>query len=342
MHAPLAAIRCFTASPVERSKAVFTLAVAATVSLALFAIGPAAQAFPEKPMRIIVPFSAGGGTDILARMIAQRLSEAWGQPGLVENRLGAAGTIGSSFVAKAPADGHTLVMGTSSTHVISPHLYRPPPYDPIKHFAPVSLVVWAPNVLVVHPSIPTKTVSELIAFAKARPGQLFFPSSGTGGSIHLAGELFKSMAKIDIVHVPYKGATPALIDLVGGHVHLMFTTVAAGLPYIEQGRLRPLGVTTPKRSSVLPGIPPIAEAGLPGYEMSGWIGLLAPGNTPPAVVEKINAEVARFVKSPEVVDKIKAFGWDPVASSPEEFGRVIARELPKYGQIISSSGMQAK
>lgn len=310
-------------------------------TLVLLAGESAAQVYPQKTIRIVVPFSAGGGTDALARMIVQKFTEVWGQAAVVENRTGAAGTIGAAAVARAAPDGHTMVMGTTSTHVISPHLYRPAPYDPVKDFAPVSLVVWAPNVLVIHPSIPARSVADLIRFAKSHPGQLFFPSSGTGGSIHLAGELFKSMAGIKITHVPYKGATPALIDLVTGQVHLMFATVATGLPFIEQKRLRPLGVTTAKRTGALPDIPTIAEAGLPGYEMSGWIGLLAPAGTPASIVTKISSEAGRFVKSAEAADKLKTLGWDPVGSTPEFFAKVIVRELPVYGKVLKDAGMTA-
>lgn len=299
-----------------------------------------AQSYPNKPIHIVVPFSAGGGVDILARMVAQRLNEIWGQRAIVENRLGAAGTIAARFVAKSPPDGYTLLMATTSTHGISPHLYKSAAYDPVRDFATVSLVVWAPNVLAVHPSLPVRSVKEFIAFAKARPGQLLFVSSGSGSSIHLAGELFKSMAQIDMVHVPYKGANPALADVVGGQVHLIFTTVAAGLPFIQQGRLRPLGVTTPRRSSTLPEVPTIAESGLPGYEMSGWIGLLAPAQTPRDVVAKLNAEVREFLESTETRQRLSTLGWDPVGSTPQVFAEVIAREFPIYAKIIKDAGMR--
>ncbi len=298
-----------------------------------------AQDYPNRPIRIVVPFSAGGGVDTLARMVVQRLNETWGQPAIVENRLGAAGTIGSRFVAKSPPDGYTLLMATTSTHGISPHLYRNVPYDPVNDFVAVSLVVWAPNVLVVHPSLPVRSVKEFIAFAKARPGQLLFSSSGNGSSIHLAGELFKSMAHIDMVHVPYKGASPALVDLVGGQVHVMFATVATVLQFIEQGRLRPLGVTTPKQTSVLRQVPTIAESGLPGYEMSGWIGLLAPAQTPRDIVAKLNVEVAALLGTTEAKQRVSALGWDPVGSSPQALAEVIAREFPKYAEIIKDAGM---
>lgn len=298
-----------------------------------------AQDYPSRLIRILVPFSAGGGTDTLARMIAQKLSEVWGQPATVENRLGAAGTIASRFVAKSPPDGYTLLMATTSTHGISPHLYKDLSYDPVKDFAAVSLVVWAPNVLVVHPSLPVRSVKEFIALSKARPGQLLFSSSGSGSSIHLAGELFKALAQIDIVHVPYKGASPALVDLVGGQTHLMFATVATVLPFFSQGRLRPLGVTTPKRTAVLPDVPTIAESGLSGYEMSGWIGLLAPAHTPRAVVTKLNAEVASVLQTSEAKQRVISLGWDPVGSSPQVLAEVIARELPKYARIIKDARM---
>jgi tripartite-type tricarboxylate transporter receptor subunit TctC len=209
----------------------------------------------------------------------------------------------------------------------------------VKDFSAVSLVVWAPNVLVVHPSLPVKSVKEFIAFARVRPGELLFSSSGTGSSIHLAGELFKSMAHIQMEHVPYKGASPALTDLVSGQIHLIFTTVAAGLPYIQQGRARPLGVTTLRRSSALPGVPTIAEAGLPGYEMSGWIGLLAPARTPRDICAKLNLEVASLLRTENARQRIADLGWDPVGSSPQMLADTIARELPFYARIIKSAGM---
>jgi len=296
------------------------------------------QEFPIKPIRIVVPFSAGGGTDALARMVAQRLNEAWGQPVIVENRLGSAGNIAARLVAKSPPDGYTLLMATTSTHGIGPHLYRDLPYDPVKDFTAVSLVVWAPNVLVVHPSLPVRSVNEFIQLAKARPGLLLFSSSGSGSSIHLAGELFKSLAQIDMVHVPYKGASPALVDLVGGQTHLMFATVATVLPFFPQRRLIPLGVTTSKRTSVLPEVPTIASS-LPGYEMSGWIGLLAPAQTPRDVVTKINNEVASLLGTVEAKQRIRTLGWDPVGSSADTLTQVIVRELPIYGKIVRDAKM---
>lgn len=308
-------------------------------TLAFTTAAALAQQYPTKPIRLIVTFSPGGALDILTRVLGQRLNESWRQPVIVENRLGAAGTIGSGFVAKSPPDGYTLLMGTTSTHGISPHLYKTAPYDPVKDFAAVSLVAWAPNVLVVHPSIPVRSVKELIAFAKARPGQLLFASSGSGGSMHLAGELFKSMAQVNMVHVPYKGSAAALIDIVSGRVHMIFTTVATALPYIQEGRVRALGVTIPKRTSILPEVPTIAEAGLPGYEMSGWIGLLAPAQTPAAVIAKINSEVREFVGTSEAKQRMNTLGWDPVGSSPEEFAQVVADEFPKYGKIMRDAHM---
>lgn len=309
---------------------------------ASLAVQAHAQDYPRKPIRIVVPFSAGGGTDILARMFAQRLNEAWGHLAVVENRLGAAGTIGAAFVAKSAPDGYTLLLGTTSTHGIAPHLYKDLPYDPVKDFSPVSLMVWAPNVLVVHPSVPVRTVKEFIAFAKARPGRLLFSSSGSGSSIHLAGELFKSLAHLDMVHVPYKGASPALVDLVAGQTHLMFATVATAQPFFPQGRLRPLGVTTSKRTVVLPGVPAIAEAGLPGYEMSGWIGLLAPVQTPRDVVGRLNGELASFLRTPVVKQRILEQGWEPVGSAAQVLTDVIVRELPKYGKVIKDAKMTAE
>lgn len=316
-------------------------------ALAAIACGlllPQAQAaeYPDRPIRIVVPFSAGGGTDTLARLLAQTMNDSWRQPAIVDNRLGAAGTVASRLVAQAAPDGHTLLMATTSTHGITPHLYKKAGYDPVRDFAPVSLLVWAPNVLVVHPSLPVKSVKDFIAHAKSRPGTLLFSSSGSGSSIHLAGELFKSLAAIDMTHVPYKGANPAIADLLGGQTHVMFATVASVLPFIEQGRLRPLGVTTPRPFSTLPQVPTIAEAGLPGYEMSGWIGLLAPARTPAKVIARIGGEVKNLMGSAEAKDRIIKLGWEPVGSGPQMLGEIITRELPKYAKIIKDAKMTAQ
>jgi len=300
----------------------------------------AADDFPSKAMKIVVPFPPGAATDILARKVAQKFSESFKQPVVVENRAGATGTIGSASVAKSPADGYTLLFATTSTHGISPNLYKNMPYDPVKDFEPISLVGWSPNVLVVHPSVPANSVKELVALAKANPQKYSFSSSGSGSSIHLAGEMFKSMAGVDMLHVPYKGATPAVTDLLGGQVQLMFDTVASSLPHIKAGKLRPLAVTTTKRSVALPSVPTMAEAGLPGYEMAGWLGLLAPKGTPKEIVDKLHGEVVKIVNMPDVVDSMTAQGIDLWGSTPREFLTVISKDVPMYAKLMKSAGMQ--
>ena len=322
----------------NRRKAIrLVAAIAALGHLSLPAFG---QEYPSKPIKIIVPFPPGAATDTLARTVGQKLSAAFNQPVVVENKSGATGTIGSSFVMNSPPDGYTFLMATTSTHGIAPNLYRKPPYHPVDDFTPVSLVGWTPNVLVVHPSVPANNVKELIALGKEQPGKLTFSSSGAGSSIHLAGELFKSMAGVDMLHVPYKGAAPALSDLIGGQVSMMFDTVAQSLPQIKAGRLKPLAVTTSRRSTVLPDIPTLDEAGLAGYEMAGWIGLLAPKDTPRAIVDKIQAEVAKMVKSPDVKDRMTALGVELAGTTPEEFHKVLSTELPKYAKLMKDAGMK--
>ena len=310
---------------------------------ALFAtVLPAtAQDYPAKPIRIIVAFSPGASTDILARTVAQRFTEVFGQTAIVENRAaGAGGTVGTAFVAKAPADGYTLLMANNSTHTVAPHLYKNAGYDAIRDFAPVSLVGWISLVLVTHPSLPVKDVKSLIAFARSHPGQLFFSSSGTGTSIHLAGELFRSMAKIDIVHVPYKGAGAGVIDLVGGQVQLSFVSIPTGLPFIKNNRLRALGVTTLKRTALYPDIPTIAEAALPGYDMSNWVGLMAPAQTPPEIVARLNAEIARWMVLPDTQQKMLALGVDAGGGSASSFTETIARGYALMGRTIQVSGIK--
>lgn len=307
---------------------------------ALVAHAAHAQDFPAKAIKIVVPFPAGAATDSLARTVAADMNKAWGQPVIVENRAGATGTIGSSYVSKSPPDGYTLLMATTSTHSIAPNLYKVAPYDAAKDFAGVSLVAWTPNVLIVHPALPVKTVKELVALAKARPGQLLFASSGAGSSIHLAGELFKSMAQINMVHVPYKGAAPAIAELVGGQVQLMFDTVAQSLPFIQAGRLRALAVTTSKRATALPNVPTMQEAGMKNYEMAGWIGLLAPPKTPAEIINKLHGQVAKMASNKELKDRWSSQGAELVGSSPSEMTNLIVKEVPKYAQIMRAAGME--
>lgn len=313
-------------------------AIAASLAVAVSPLALAQTAFPTKPIRIVVPFPPGGTTDILARAAAQKMTEAWKEQAVVDNRPGAGGNIGAELVAKSAPDGYTLLMGTVGTHAINPSLYARMPYDHVKDFAPVILVAAVPNVLVVHPSVPASSVAELIAYAKANPGRLNFASSGSGTSIHLAGELFKVMTGVQMAHVPYKGSAPAIADLVGGQVQLMFDNLPSALPQIKAGRLRALAVTSAQRAPALPDLPTIAESGLPGYEASSWFGLLAPAGTPADVVAKVNGEVARWLATPEAKEKLLSQGANAAGGTPEDFVRHIAAETAKWQKVVKESG----
>jgi tripartite-type tricarboxylate transporter receptor subunit TctC len=318
-------------------RATAMLAGIAAIALAQPAAAQA-PAYPTKAIRLVVPFPPGGATDILARNVAQKLSETWGQRVVVDNRPGAGGNIGSELVAKAAPDGYTLEMGTVGTHAINASLYSKMPYDHVKDFAPIILVAGVPNVLVVNPSLPVNSVQELIAYAKANPGKLNFASSGPGTSIHLSGELFKVMAGVQMTHVPYKGSAPALQDLLGGQVQLMFDNLPPSLPQIKGGKLRALAVTSLTRAPALPDVPTIAESGLPGFEASSWFGILAPASTPPAIIAKVNAEVAKWLASPEGKDKLAAIGANAGGGSPEDFARHIQAETAKWAKVVKESG----
>jgi tripartite-type tricarboxylate transporter receptor subunit TctC len=310
-------------------------------AIALFsATAASAQApYPSQRITLIVPFPPGAATDILARTVAKKMSEGWGQPVVVENKAGATGGIGAQFVAKSAPDGYTLLVATSSSHTMGPQMMKKPMFDSVKDFKPVSLIAWSPNVLVVHPKVPADSVRKLVDLAKAQPDKLNYASSGSGSSIHLAGALFEKMADVQMKHVPYRGAGPALADLLGGQVDLMFDTVAQSLPHIKAGKLKALGVTTKGRSSSLPDVPTIAEAGLPGYEMSAWIGLIAPAGTPDPIVKKLQAEIARIVKAPDVVEALRPQGLELVGSSSEEFSALIREEMPAYARIFRDAGI---
>jgi tripartite-type tricarboxylate transporter receptor subunit TctC len=327
-------VRRFAGAAIAASFALIALAT-------LVAPLPAAAqggAYPTKPIRIVVPFPAGGTTDILARAVAQQLSQAWGQQVIVDNRPGAGGNIGSELVAKSAPDGYTLLMGTVGTHAINPSLYAKMPYDHVKDFAPVILVAGVPNVLVVHPSVPANTVAELIAYGKANPGKLNFASSGSGTSIHLAGELFKVQTGLQMTHVPYKGSAPAIQDLLGGQVQLMFDNLPSALPQIKAGKLRALGVTSASRAAALPDVPTIAESGLPGFEASSWFGLLAPAGTPRDVIARLDAEVAKWLATPDAKEKLLAQGAIAAGGTPDDFTRHIAAETAKWAKVVKESG----
>jgi len=317
---------------------------AACALLAAFALAAHAQApYPNHPVRIVVPFPAGGTTDIIARAVAQKLTESTGQSFVVENRAGAGGNIGAELVAKAAPDGYTLLMGTVGTHAINSSLYAKMPYDHVKDFVPVILVAGVPNVLEVNPSVPVNSMQELIAYAKANPGKLNFASSGSGTSIHLSGEMFKVMTGVQMAHVPYKGSSPALADLMGGQVQLMFDNLPSSLALIKAGKLKPLAVTSLTRSSALPDVPTVAESGLPGFEASSWFGLLAPAGTPKEIVTKLNGEVAKWLATPDAREKLAAQGAiASTALTPEDFAKHIGTETTKWAKVVKDSGAKVE
>ena len=298
-----------------------------------------AQSYPSKAVRLIVPFPPGGGTDYTARLIGQKLSELWAQPVVIENRPGASTIIGSDIVAKSAPDGYTLLMG-SVNHTINPSLIPKLPYDTIKDFAPVTGAVTSSYVLVVHPSLPVKSVKELIALARARKGEINYSSSGSSGPQHLAGELFKLMAGVDLTHVPYKGGGPAATALVGGHVQAQFSTPVSALPHVKTGRLRPLGVTGLKRSDAFPGIPTISEAALPGYEAETWWGILAPARTPREVVTKIHADTAKVLHAADTREKLAREGVTPAGTTPEQFAAMIDKDIVLMAKVVKAANVK--
>lgn len=314
---------------------------AAIIAAGIFCVSPlsGAQTFPSKPIRLIVPSASGGALDITARPLAQKLSERLGQQVVVDNRPGAAGIIGAEIVAKAPPDGHTIIM-VSNNFTTNPALYSKLPYDPLKDFAPLSQVALLPLALIVHPSVPAHSVKELIAYAKSRPGRVFFSSTGNGGPGHFAGEIFKLMTGIDIVHVPYKGAGPAVADLVAGQVQMTIGDLLTAGPQIKAGKLRALAVSSSKRVEAWPDLPTIAEAGVPGYEASGWLGMFAPGGTPPEVVGKLHSEIVRALQTPEIRDRITGSGGEPVGNTPEQFADTIRIEIAKWAKVAKEANIR--
>ncbi|MCE9642596.1 MAG: tripartite tricarboxylate transporter substrate binding protein [Betaproteobacteria bacterium] len=310
------------------------------LSLLLLAISPInlfAQSYPLRPVRLVVPFAPGGPTDILARAIAQKLTEQWGQQIIIDNRPGAAGNIGADLVAKAPADGYTLLMGTVATHGINPGLYKNIPFDAVQDFSPICRVAAVPNVLVVHPSVPVNTVNGLISLARKRSGQLNYSSSGSGTASHLAAELFKTMVKVEIVHIPYKSAAPAVTAVISGQVHVSFASVVPTIPHLRESRLRALGVTTVGRILLLPEVPSISEAGVTGYESVGWTGLLAPAKTAEEIISKINHDIVAILNGQEMRKMLENSGAVVVASKPGEFGVFIKSEIAKWAKVIEIS-----
>jgi tripartite-type tricarboxylate transporter receptor subunit TctC len=308
---------------------------AATVIATLDAHG---QEFPVKTVRIIVPFAPGGASDVSARITAPKFGEMLGQPVVIENRAGANGIVGTEVTAKSPADGYTVLMATNGTHAVNISLYPKLSYDPLRDFVPITEVVSLTNILVVHPSLPVKSVKELIALARSKPGELNYGSGGNGGTPHLSGELFKSMAKIDLTHVPYKGGGLSTTALLSGEVAMTFNTMLTSINLIKSGRLRPLGVTGAKRSPLMPNLPTIAEAGVPGYEASTWYGLVAPAGTPKHVVGRLHTGMVKALGVPEVRHQLVSQGADPVGNSPAEFESIIRADIVKWAKVVKASG----
>ena len=299
------------------------------------------QAYPTRPVRMMVGFPPGGGTDVVARIISPRLSENLGQPVVIENRPGATGTVAAAMVAKSPADGYTIMMGHVSVNAIAPSLFPNLQYDVAKDFAPITLAASVPHFVVVHPSVPVNSVSELIAYAKARPGKLSFPSAGNGSTPHLAGEIFKSMAGVNLVHVPYKGTGQSMQDLLAGQHQVAFDTAPASAGYVRSGRMRVLGVSSAKRVPEYPDVPTVAEAGVPGYEVTTWYGVFAPGGTPAAIVNRLHADITNAMQAPDTRTRLAGAGADgTITRSPEEFAAMVRADVARYAKIIKDAGLK--
>jgi tripartite-type tricarboxylate transporter receptor subunit TctC len=312
------------------------------LAVVAFALAPVAtgQAWPTKPIKLVAPSTPGDAPDVIARMVAEKLSIALGQQVVVDNKPGAGGVVGSDAVAKSAPDGYTLIMGNAGSHGINAAVYSKLPYDIQRDFAPVSQVAIAPNVMVINPNVPAQSVAEFIAYAKSQPGKLSYASGGNGSSAHMSMELFKSMAGLDIQHIPYKGSSPALTDVVAGQVVVFIGNMPPTVPLVKAGKLRALGVTTKSRSALMPELPTIAEAALPGYETVAWFGVLAPAGTPPDVVNRLSHEIAKIAKSPEMREKLLAMGAEPVGSTPEEFKGVIDRDIAKWKPLAQKVGIK--
>jgi len=302
----------------------------------------AADSYPSKPVRVVVPFAAGGTTDIVTRILAQKITETWGQQLVVDNRPGAGGNIGSEIVAKSPNDGYMILMATVATHGINAALYSKLPYDPIADFAPITLVASTPSVLMLNPSVPANSVRELIELAKSKPGTLNFGSPGSGSSHHLAGELFDSLAGVKMVHVAYKGTAAALIDVIAGQIQLTFDTLPSAMPYVKSKKLKAIAVTSGKRAQSLPDLPTIVEAGVPGYELTSWYGALAPVGTPESVIRKLNSDFVGTIRTGAIAAKLVEAGAEPVANTPDQFAVFIRSELKKWAKVVQDSGARAE
>jgi tripartite-type tricarboxylate transporter receptor subunit TctC len=307
---------------------------------ALLSLSLGAQTYPSRTIRLIVPFAPGGSADLVGRLLAQEMSASWAQPVVVENKPGASAMIGNEFVARSAPDGYTLTVGTLGPFAVNQTLFDKVPYDNLRDFAPITLTGISSHILVAHPSVPVQNVSELIALATAKPGQLTFASSGTGNATHLSFELFKAAAGIDIVHVPYKGGGPAMADLVGGQVLLSFASMASAVPFVKSGRLRAIAVSGRQRSALFPDVPTVEESGLPGFASEDWQGILAPAKTPAEVVMKLNGEIARVLALPEVKAKLAAAGFDARTSTPEWFGQFIQAETLKWAKLLKGIGIK--
>ena len=307
------------------------------VLAALLAGNAHAQNYPTKPIRFIVPYTPGGTADILARAVGAKLNEAWGQPVVVENRAGAGTNLGSEIAARSAPDGYTLFMPTIA-NAINPTLYAKLTYDPVRDFALITNLAKVPGIVVVHPSVPAKNAKELIALAKAHPNQLRHGSTGSGSPHHLAGELFKTMAGVKMIHVPYKGASPAIVDVVAGHIEVYFGAMVSVLPHVKSGRLRPLGVTSLKRASAMPDLPTLDEQGLKGFETGSWFGVAAPAATPREIITKLHGEIVRIIKLPEVNERIASEGAEFIGNTPEEFTEFLKTEIVKWGKVVKLSG----
>ena len=312
--------------------------LAAALGLCGAGAAAAAEPYPTKPIRMVVPYAPGGNTDVFARLIAQRLTQAWGQQVVVDNRAGGSTLIGTELVARAIPDGYTIML-TTLTFTVSPSLYKKLPYDTLKDFTPITLAVMLPNVLVVHPAVPAKSLKELIQHAKANPGKLNYASTGNGSSPHLSMELLKTMAGIDLVNIPYKGGGPAMADLMGGQISAQFVGLSVAIPHIKSGRLRALAVTSAKRSSVAPDIPAVAET-VPGYELDTWFGVFGPGGMPAPLVDRLQREIAKILHSPDFREHLVSLGAEPVGSTPREFAAHIRSEMAKYARIVKTAGIK--
>jgi tripartite-type tricarboxylate transporter receptor subunit TctC len=316
------------------------LGIVLCAAAAMSAFGVRAQAYPDRPIRFIVPFVPGGATDIMARTIAAKVNEAWGQPVIVDNRAGGGGSIAAVLAAKSPPDGHTWFIGTISTLATNVAAYPKLPYDPLRDFDPVTVTAVTPFFIVVHPAVPAATLPELVALAKARPGKLNYGSSGTGGGAHLTGEFFKLLAGVDIVHVPYKGAAQITTDLIGGQIQLAFSQPPSAVPHVRAGKLRALATTADKRVAALPDVPVMAEAGLPAFDANSWQGIVLPRGTAPARTQKILAEVRRILASAEMRERLLAEGSEPGGMAPDEFRRHIEREIAKWTKVVKATGLK--